>query len=168
MTHTAMPGPFVDAAPVALSAEERLIESRRLLRNALLQITHPPKAPTGTRQALSHKITGVLRSIPGAAPLIDAARYWWQQHPWRQTAKVTGLASEALIGPMVQRHPASAITAATAAGAALVLLKPWRLVRPRLLVGAASLLLSHSIKSGSAGLWFEAALRLAGASKRSR
>jgi hypothetical protein len=168
MSDTAVPSPFVEATPVELSAEERLIESRRRLRTALLQIAHPPKAPVGPRQVLSHKIAGVLRSIPGAAPLIDAARYWWQQHPWRQTARLTGVASEALIGPMVQRHPASAIAAATAAGAALVLLKPWRLVRPRLLVGAASLLLSQSIKSGSAGLWFEAALRLAGASKRSR
>jgi hypothetical protein len=166
MTDTTMALPLVERVTSLMPAEERLTESRRLLRNALLQIAHPPKALPGGGSAWRHKLAGAFRSIPGAAALIDVARQWWHQHPWRHTASVTGLASQSLIGPVVQRHPVPAMAAATAAGAALVLLKPWRLLKPKLLVGAASLLLSQSIKSGSAALWLQALLGLASRSKR--
>jgi hypothetical protein len=168
MPDTTMPAQRVDVPLFAFTAEERLVESRGRLRSALLQIAHPAKALPSGGSGWIYKIAGMLGSMPGAAPLIAIAKDWWHQHPLRHTAQVTGRASDSIMAPIVRLHPAATMAAATAAGAVLVLLEPWRLMRPRLLVGAASLLVSQSIRSTSTGLWLRALISLAGRSKTPR
>ncbi|MFD0667800.1 hypothetical protein ACT80S_08775 [Ramlibacter sp. MAHUQ-53] len=53
-----------------------------------------------------------------------AARTWWQQHPAHQAADIAG----PLLAAWSRRHPGKLLALSLAAGAALVLARPWRLV----------------------------------------
>ncbi len=145
------------------SAKSRLEASRSKLRSELMEIAHPPPRPSS---GIADKLTGMVKDVPGVALAMDTAKTWWREH--RTTAKSAGQASQAIVEPIARKHPGSAILVAAGIGAGLVLLRPWRLLlRPRILIGAASLIATQAIRTRSASSWLQIALKLAG-SRRTR
>ena len=146
------------------SGQARLEASRDRIRSQLLAIAHPPVRPS---PGVVDKLTGMVKDIPGVELAIDAAKAWWSEH--RDSARLTGQASQAVKTPIARKHPGSLLGVAAAAGALLVLLRPWRLLlRPKILFGAISLVATQAIRSRSASSRLQAAMKFAGSSNRSR
>lgn len=123
-------------------AQVRLDASRARVRGALMEIAHPPRRPNS---GLIDKLTGMVNDVPGVTFVLEAAKKWWQAH--RDIAQTAGQASQALVTPIARRHPASLLGAAAAAGTAVGLLRPWRLLlRPKIFLGAAWLVASQAFR----------------------
>lgn len=145
------------------SAKFRLEASRSKMRSELMEIAHPPARPSS---GIADKLTGMVKDVPGVALAMHTAKTWWQEH--RTTAQTAGQASQAIVAPIARKHPGSAILVAAGIGAGLILLRPWRLLlRPKILIGAASLIATQAIRTRSASSWLQMALKLAG-SRRTR
>jgi hypothetical protein len=129
----------------------RVESSRMQMRSALEAIAHP--AP-GKHGSVAAKISSIGRKLPGLGLVVDSAKAAWRNHPMHGAAQVTGEASQMMARPIAQRHPVGLIVTGFAAGAVLFLLKPWRLaLRPRYMLGAASLLGSQMLKRGLLTAW---------------
>ena len=156
---------FVPERAAPSAAFDRLESSRAQVRSALMVIAHPP--PTAKAAGLGRKLTSLLNRVPGSALVLDTAKSWWLDH--RHTAQTVGRASQALVRPIAKRHPAGLVGSALAAGAVVVLLRPWRLLlRPKILMGAASLIAAQAVKRRSPTSWVQMAVKLAGSSKKTR
>jgi hypothetical protein len=105
------------------AAAVRLAVSRERLRQALHERPAPRSAPAGEGGAAGWD---ALRSVPGAALVIDAVRAWWAGQPWRTAAGVVAGAVRAQLQPLAQRHPVGLVLAAMAAGGLLAWTRPWR------------------------------------------
>ncbi len=162
----------VDAAEAALDREivtakvlspaDRLEASRARLRSALDAIAHPPK-----RESKSFglgKLTGLfgagpsiaarLKSVPLAAFLVDTVESWWAEHPLRTVAMVAKEASREFVLPVARRNPYGLLFGALAAGALLILSRPWRwLLRPALFLGIAPQLAKRALKKMPVQSW---------------
>lgn len=66
----------------------------------------------------------------GAAPWFDTARralrLWWRRHPARQVVDMASDAGALALKPLVRTHPVLSLSLAMAAGAAMVVWRPWR------------------------------------------
>ena len=75
--------PIVDAKEP--SAAERLEASRARLRTALMEIAHPPPRPSLFGDlaigSFGSQILEKLKSLPGAALVIESIEHWWAEHP---------------------------------------------------------------------------------------
>ena len=119
-----------------LSAQVRLTATRDQVRDALMDIAHPPKR-SHSSTGIVGKFTDIVPEMPGVTIVLDAAKRWSEQHG--DTARAASQVSQNLIAPIARRHPAGSLGVAVVAGAVLYLAKPWRLMlRPKILVGAAS------------------------------
>ncbi len=67
---------------------------------------------------------------PFSMPLFDTAtralRLWWRRHPARPVVDIASDAGAQALKPLVRTHPVAAIALAMAAGAAMVVWRPWR------------------------------------------
>jgi hypothetical protein len=148
---------FKDAAEP--SAAERLAASRARLRGAMMDIAHPP-APEYTRAGnLGESIRNLflrVKTLPGAALVVDSLDSWWRQHPLRTAGMVAGEASRTLVSPMARRSPGTLLLGATAVGALFMLTKPWRwLLRPALFVGLVPQIATHALRRMPIETWLQ-------------
>jgi hypothetical protein len=123
-----------------LSPSERLQQSREALRVAL----RPAAAGAPSRSSLDWLLDWV-RANAGASGnpgsplwpvLLSALTRWWAPHPAHQIGQLAHSLLQAWARPVAARHPWGLLAGSLAAGAALVLVRPWRwLPRPALLAG---------------------------------
>lgn len=106
---------------------ERLTLSRERMRLALRELSAPSGDAAGARAsgAGSTWLDG-LKSIPGAAIVIDAVRSWWGQHPLRVVTLLANAAAKAAVQPVAQRHPLGLVLGALVLGGVLGWARPWR------------------------------------------
>ena len=147
----------VEPVAVEMSAADRLALSRSRLRSAMMDISHPPKrAPlmSGAAGNFIAQLLSRLKTLPGAAIVVESIDSWWQQHPLRTVAVVADEATRAFVKPIAQRSPKTLIVGAAAAGALFALTRPWRwLLRPALFVGLVPQLASHAMKRMPMDSW---------------
>jgi hypothetical protein len=55
-----------------------------------------------------------------------ALRLWWRRHPARPVVDIAADAGEQALVPLVRLHPLASVALAMAAGAAMVVWRPWR------------------------------------------
>lgn len=120
-----------------LSTSERLVQSRERIRLALLELgsRNEKKSPTDAK-SFSDSLLNSLKTTPGANLLLSLVHEWWSRQPLRASLTLVYGTAQALLQPVAQRHPMVLVMGAAAAGALIVLTKPWRLIsKPALLAG---------------------------------
>ena len=159
----ATPDP-VKALPSTATSKDRLVASRLRIRDELLSIAHPPPKPAFFSRAgsLEDKVKGFVLDLPGVASATDAVQGWWANHPAHQAGVVAGKVSSTLVQPVAREYPRITLAVAGALGAAVILLKPWRwLLRPKVLIGAATQIGASRIKKPRQTSWLSLLASLA-------
>jgi hypothetical protein len=103
----------------------RLALSRKHLSLALHQL-RAEQIQAAAQHSAHPAWWDALRAEPGTRLLLDTLTAWWVQQPWHQTTALLAASAKQLLRPLAQRKPVALVLAATALGAVLVLLKPWR------------------------------------------
>jgi hypothetical protein len=121
------------ATSTALTAAlQRLAHSRSQLRVVLMP---PPAAedlgpgtdgPGRLLRLLWRRLRRAGRNAPALDLALSALQAWWLSRPWRATAAAWRQGMDTTVVPLVRRHPWAAVGVAAGAGAALVVLRPWR------------------------------------------
>lgn len=133
------------------SPADRLAASRLRLRAALMDIAHPPPKPSlldgvGMGQ-FKEQLLDRVRSLPGAAIVLETLERWWAEHPLRTAGTVAGEASRRIVMPIAQKNPIALLVGAAVVGALFIVSRPWRwLLRPALFVGLIPQLASQAFK----------------------
>jgi len=121
------------------SACERLARSRECLQQALRDVGSGPKAGSAERPGpldpCATEWLTQLKTLPGANLLAMLMGDWWARQPLRVAMSVVAETAKAALKPMAQSHPFRLVTIAAVAGAALVVLRPWRLISMSALLG---------------------------------
>ena len=118
------------------SALSRLKESRERVRAELTAIAHPPKRPDA---GVAGKLIAMVKDVPGANLVLETAQGWLHHH--RDTVEGADRACRTLLKPVARQYPMSLLIGAAAAGAGLLLLRPWRLLfRAKVFFALASVL----------------------------
>ncbi|RQP25961.1 hypothetical protein [Piscinibacter terrae] len=130
------------------TAVQRLAESRERMRQYMLRGEGRDEArrrrAMANAQGLQSPLFDRLRAMPGLGVVIDAVQAWWSNHPLHPVVTMAEGVIRESAAPLARRHPILLVTAAFAAGAALVRFKPWRrLGRTALFAGLFSQITSH-------------------------
>jgi hypothetical protein len=111
----------------ALSANERLIQSREQLRHALHQFSSPADSHRGERpEMLASGLVAKFKRTPGTGVLLYLFQNWWARQPLRVVLTLASETATAVLQPVAQRQPYGLVAGAAAVGAVLVLVRPWR------------------------------------------
>ena len=120
-------------SPSAEAASQRLAQTRQALLRHMAQdrsagrVREAPAEPRGPapHEAATEGFDPLDHEGPGLwQDLRQAAGAWWQAQPARLALEV----AEPLFVRYTQAHPVRVLAVAAAAGAAFVLLRPWRLI----------------------------------------
>jgi len=157
--------PIVD--PKEPSAAERLEASRARLRTALMDIAHPPPKPSLLGDigigSFGSQILEKLKSLPGAALILESIEHWWAEHPLHAAGALAEEASRRYVGPIARRNPVAVVLGSAIFGALLVASKPWRwLLRPALFIGLVPQIASHALKRMPLDSWLQMLSALSG------
>jgi hypothetical protein len=111
----------------ALTANERLVQSREQLRHALYQFNSPTdKQGRESPEIFISDLIAMFKRSPGTDVLLDLLQNWWITQPLRAVLPLVSDTATAVLQPVAQRHPYALVTGAAAVGALLVLARPWR------------------------------------------
>lgn len=116
------------SATTVLGATERLQQSRRLMRDQMMELNassaqaHAKKKGSGKPSAL----LATLTALPVLGPLIDRAATWWEGHPLHAVVALFTTRQASAAEPLKQRHPWAMLLGAAAIGALLMWTRPWR------------------------------------------
>ncbi|SDD06732.1 hypothetical protein SAMN05444679_107154 [Variovorax sp. CF079] len=116
-----------------LTPQQRLAISRRALVQQLRgseAAADAPRPASGRRPAQRES---VLDRVDWASVARNATRRWWRRHP----ANAVGQLARPLLDRYAREQPAKLMAAAAAAGALVVLVKPWRLLSITAVLAAA-------------------------------
>ena len=119
----------------ALTPQQRLAVSRRALVQQLRGET-PPAAPERMQASARPRRSGkpsLLDRIAWFPVARSMAERWWRRHP----ANAAGQLARPVLDRYARENPAKLVAAAAAAGALIVLVRPWRLLSVGALVAAA-------------------------------
>jgi len=103
-------------------ALQRLEASRAAIRAELVDL----QAPADTSAAGDAAAPAWLTALPLFDTVTRALRLWWRRHPARPVVEVASDAGERALQPLVRKHPLASVALAMAAGAAMVVWRPWR------------------------------------------
>lgn len=123
--------------PIELTPQERLAISRKAIVRHMNR-HHPDAEERFDRDidGVPHKSSGQVIEPGGLGRIKYAARMWWHRHP---ASAVVELASP-FLNDYARAHPFKLLGISVAAGAALVAVRPWRMI-------SASTLLMAAVKS---------------------
>ena len=118
----------------ALTPQQRLAVSRRALVQQL-RGEAPPAAPERARSGSPHRPRkpGLFDRIAWLPVARSMAERWWRRHP----ANAVGQLARPVLDRYAREQPAKLVAVAAAAGALIVLVRPWRLLSVGALVAAA-------------------------------
>ena len=119
----------------ALTPQQRLAVSRRALVQQL-RGEAPPAAPERARAGPQPRRAGrpsLFDRIAWLPVARSMAERWWRRHP----ANAVGQLARPVLDRYARENPAKLVAAAAAAGAVIVLVRPWRLLSVGALVAAA-------------------------------
>lgn len=123
--------------PTELTPQERLASTRKAI------VRHMNRHHRDTEGKFDHNVDEANGNKPGIVSehgslsrIRNAARMWWHRHP---ASAAVELASP-LLDDYAKAHPFKLLGVSVAAGAAFVLVKPWRMI-------SASTLLIAAVKS---------------------
>jgi len=141
-------------------SESAALARLTLTRERLRQAMAPPAREAGRddREGVGGMASGLvdrLKSLPGVDLLMDALDSWWARHPLRTVGVVAAEASRKLAVPVAERQPYALLLGAMGVGALLVLLKPWRLMRPALFAGLLPALLFRLVRELPVESWLK-------------
>ena len=153
--------------PKEPSAAERLEASRARLRSALMDIAHPPPKPSLLHElgigSFGSQILDKLKSLPGAALVIDSIEHWWAEHPLHAAGSLAEEASRRYVGPIARKNPLAVVLGSAIFGALLIASRPWRwLLRPALFIGLVPQIASHALKRMPLDSWLQMLSTLSG------
>lgn len=124
-----------------LSAQQRLAASRQAIVRDMNHDDPDPDGP-GSEESNDHISEGGIDASSGSWDLVrQVAGSWWQSHPAHLALDV----AKPLMQDYAQEQPVKLLGIAAATGAALVVLRPWRLIS---LTGVALALLKSTEMSG--------------------
>lgn len=103
-------------------ALQRLEASRASLQAELRQY-QPAQDTTG---AAGTPAPAWSTALPWLDTARRALRLWWRRHPARPVVDIAADAGEQALVPLVRLHPRASLALAMAAGAAMVVWRPWR------------------------------------------
>jgi len=153
--------------PKEPSAAERLEASRARLRSALMDIAHPPSKPSLLDElgigSFGSQILDRLKSLPGAALVIESIEHWWAEHPLHAAGSLAEEASRRYVGPIARKNPLAVVLGSAIFGALLIASRPWRwLLRPALFIGLVPQIASHALKRMPLDSWLQMLSTLSG------
>lgn len=127
--------------PSLLSAQQRLAASRQALLRDMKRDTLEPGTPEHEEATADIAESGVDASAGTWELVRQVARSWWQGHPAHLALDV----AKPMMQTYAQEKPFHVLGIAAATGAAIVVLRPWRLVS---LTGVALAMLKSTELSG--------------------
>jgi hypothetical protein len=111
------------------AALQRLQASRALIDAELKKLQgftdEDTAAPAGAPSA-SPAPSWSAAVAPWLGTLTRALRLWWRRHPARPVVDIAADAGALALKPLVRTHPVALLSLAMAAGAAMVIWRPWR------------------------------------------
>ncbi|MBT2326520.1 hypothetical protein J7E62_29855 [Variovorax paradoxus] len=117
-----------------LTAQQRLAISRRALLRQMRQgdqaVIDEPAPAISQHRSARHE--SAFARIDWASVGRHAARRWWRRHP----ANAAGQLARPVLDRYAREQPAKLMAAAAAAGALVVLVKPWRLLSVTAVIAA--------------------------------
>jgi len=131
---------------------DRIAQSRERLRVALREIASPSRAPNGSNpSAGTSDWLSSLHTLPGSGVLMEIFQIWWMKQPLQVVLKLASQAVQVFLQPLAQRHPYGLVAIAAAAGAVVMLIRPWRwMSAAALLAGFLPKILSDILKHAPA------------------
>jgi len=153
--------------PKEPSAAERLEASRARLRSALMDIAHPPPKPSLLHElgigSFGSQILDKLKSLPGAALVIESIEHWWAEHPLHAAGSLAEQASRRYVEPIARKNPLAVVLGSAVFGALLIASRPWRwLLRPALFIGLVPQIAAHALKRMPLDSWLQVVSTLSG------
>jgi hypothetical protein len=142
------------------TAAERLAASRSRLRSALMEIAHPPARPSLLDDLglgnFGNQILDRLKTLPGAALVIESLEHWWAEHPLHTAGVLAEEASRRFVAPIARKNPVAVVIGGVVVGALFAASKPWRwLLRPALFVGLVPQLATQALKRMPLESWLQ-------------
>ena len=109
------------------TASERLTQSRERMRLVLQELGSPADQNGSARvDDFFANWLESLKTTPGTNLLLSLVQDWWFRQPLRVSLVLACGAAQVVLQPIAQRHPLGLVVGAAAAGALMVLTKPWR------------------------------------------